>query len=166
MNLVRRLRLDAGMTQAELAAGAGTSQPTIAAYESGAKSPSLRTLERLAAAASVELVVRTVPPMTREDRRSLAWHHAVANRLTSRPEETLAVAGRNLERWRAQGSSGRALRERWAPWLALPVSDLIVLMLDPGSVAREMRQVSPFAGVLTAPERAAVLRRFRRDEAA
>lgn len=166
MNAVRRLRLGAGLTQSELAARASTSQPTIAAYESGAKSPTLRTLARLAVAASVELVVLTVPRMTREDRRSLAWHRAVADRLEDRPEATLALAGRNLERWRADGSSGRALLDRWALWLALPVPDLIVLMLDAGPFAREMRQVSPFAGALTAAERAAVLRRFQRDEAA
>ena len=104
--------------------------------------------------------------MTREDRRSIAWHRAVVRRLEERPEETVALARRNLARWSASGSSGRALLERWALWLELPVSDLVVLVLDAGSVGREMRQVSPFAGVLSASERAQVLRRFRRDEAA
>lgn len=166
MNLVRQLRRQAGLTQAELAARAGTSQPTIAAYETGAKSPTLRTLERLAAAASLALVVRAVPTMTREDRRSLAWHRAVARRLEERPEETLARAQDNLARWLGDGSSGRALLERWRPWLELPVPDLLVLVLDPGPTGREMRQVSPFAGVLDAAERARVIREFRRDEAA
>lgn len=38
------------MTQAALARSASTSQPAIAAYESGAKQPALSTLERLVAA--------------------------------------------------------------------------------------------------------------------
>jgi hypothetical protein len=54
---------------------------------------------------------------------------------------------------------------RWRCWLGLPVAELISRMLDPGLDARDMRQVSPFAGVLTAQERALVLRNFRRESA-
>lgn len=165
-DIVRRLRLRAGLTQAELAGRAGTSQSAVAAYESEAKSPTLRTLERLAVAASAELVVRPVVPMSREDRRSLAWHRAVVRHLEEHPERTLSLARRNLERWSASGSGGQALRERWTRWLELPPPDLVVLVLDPGAVGREMRQVSPFAGALSAAERARVIRAFRRDEAA
>lgn len=45
--LIREARVRAGLTQAELAARAGTSQPTVAAYERGSKIPSAATLERL-----------------------------------------------------------------------------------------------------------------------
>jgi uncharacterized protein len=45
--LLRQARQAAGLSQAELARRAGTSQPAIARYESGAASPSVRTLERL-----------------------------------------------------------------------------------------------------------------------
>jgi len=165
-DVVREIRRHAGLTQTALARRAGTSQPTIAAYEAGAKSPTWRTLERLAAAASSELVVRAVRPMTREDRRSLAWHRALVRHLERRPEETLAIARRNLSAWLENGRSGRALLERWERWLELPTPDLVLLTLDPGPVGREMRQTSPFAGVLSAAERAQVLEAFRRDEAA
>ncbi|MFN2487527.1 MAG: helix-turn-helix domain-containing protein, partial [Acidimicrobiia bacterium] len=50
MSIVQRIRQMAGMTQREFAERAATSQPAIAAYESGAKLPSLRTLQRLASA--------------------------------------------------------------------------------------------------------------------
>ena len=165
-SIVRTLRRDRGLTQLELAERAGTSQPTVAAYESGTKSPTLRTLQKLAHATSSELVVRAVPILTREDRRSLAWHEAVARKLRERPDATLAVARSNLTRWTSGGASGRALLVRWETWVTLPVPDLVLLMLDPGPVGREMRQVSPFAGVLSAPERADVLERFRESEAA
>ncbi|MEQ8485826.1 MAG: helix-turn-helix transcriptional regulator [Pseudomonadales bacterium] len=44
---LRRARLDAGLSLRELAARAGTSHPTIAAYEKGAKTPGAATFLRL-----------------------------------------------------------------------------------------------------------------------
>jgi transcriptional regulator with XRE-family HTH domain len=46
------------LSQAELAERAGTSQPVISAYENGHRSPSMRTLRRLVAAAGERLEVR------------------------------------------------------------------------------------------------------------
>jgi predicted nucleotidyltransferase len=51
MNVVRSIRLAAGLTQAEFARRAGTSQPSIAAMESGQRNPSPAMLARLRAAA-------------------------------------------------------------------------------------------------------------------
>ena len=45
------------MTQAQLAAGAGTSQPVISAYEHGRRDPSVTTLGRLIAATGADLEV-------------------------------------------------------------------------------------------------------------
>jgi predicted nucleotidyltransferase len=47
---IRAMRLAAGLTQAELAARAGTARPNIAAYESGSKTPSPEVRDRLIAA--------------------------------------------------------------------------------------------------------------------
>jgi transcriptional regulator with XRE-family HTH domain len=57
--IVRGARKAAGITQLELAGRAGTAQPAVAAYESGARTPSLATLERLLGSCEhdVELVV-------------------------------------------------------------------------------------------------------------
>ena len=65
--LIREARKRAGLTQAELAALAATSQPTIAAYESGNKVPSSDTLERLLDAAGLQL---SVVPLPRDRGRS------------------------------------------------------------------------------------------------
>lgn len=54
---LREARQRAGLTQAALAARAGTSQATISAYESGRKQPSVATLDRLLAAAGARLRV-------------------------------------------------------------------------------------------------------------
>ena len=56
---LRSARRRAGLTQAELAARAGTSQATISAYEHGRKAPSIETLGRLLAAVGARLT--TVP---------------------------------------------------------------------------------------------------------
>jgi hypothetical protein len=55
--ILRRARVEAGLTQTELARRAGTAQSAVARYESGAASPSIRTLERLLAAAGHRLVL-------------------------------------------------------------------------------------------------------------
>ncbi|HVK22035.1 MAG TPA: helix-turn-helix domain-containing protein [Actinokineospora sp.] len=60
-NLVRQAREAAGLSQAELARRAGTSQPAVARYESGVSSPSVRTLERLVHAAGRRLHMSTAP---------------------------------------------------------------------------------------------------------
>lgn len=59
--IIRQVRSRAGLTQAQLALAAGTSQPTLAAYESGAKSPSVRTLDRIVRAAGGTLDVKLRP---------------------------------------------------------------------------------------------------------
>lgn len=56
-----RARRAAGLSQEELARRAGTSRPTLSAYEHGRKSPTADTLGRLLAEAGHELVVVPVP---------------------------------------------------------------------------------------------------------
>jgi DNA-binding XRE family transcriptional regulator len=54
---VRRLRAAAGLTQHELAARTGSTQPAIAHLEAGRRTPTLTTLEKLAKALGQDLVV-------------------------------------------------------------------------------------------------------------
>jgi transcriptional regulator with XRE-family HTH domain len=53
--LIVRARHDAGLSQLDLARRAGTSRPTLSAYEHGRKAPTADTLERLLAAAGFRL---------------------------------------------------------------------------------------------------------------
>lgn len=55
--MVYRLRIEARLTQAELAERMGTTQSAIARMEGGGARPTLETLEKLAAAVGAELVV-------------------------------------------------------------------------------------------------------------
>lgn len=58
---VRGAREKLGITQAELAARIGSTQPAVARLEAGGVSPSLDTLSRIAAALDLELVVDLRP---------------------------------------------------------------------------------------------------------
>ena len=58
-SILRDVRHESGLTQSELAARAGTSQPAVNRYERGVALPSLPTLERLVRAAGQFLVVET-----------------------------------------------------------------------------------------------------------
>ena len=54
-HLLERARVEAGLSQDELAERAGTSRTTISAYEHGRKSPTLNTATRLLSCAGFEL---------------------------------------------------------------------------------------------------------------
>jgi transcriptional regulator with XRE-family HTH domain len=164
VNWIRILRERAALTQAALADVGGTSQPTVAAYEAGRKSPTVNTLRRLARAVGLDAVVAFHPPLTREDRRSLALHREIAACLRGDPEHVLAQARRNLACMIARaGAATQPLRE-WGIFLDRPLEALLPLLTDPDPWARELRHVTPFAGVLSAAERADVYRAFADDE--
>jgi uncharacterized protein len=59
--VLRRARLNASLSQVDLAARAGTSQSALARYETGAALPTLPTLERLLAACGRRLEIQTPP---------------------------------------------------------------------------------------------------------
>jgi transcriptional regulator with XRE-family HTH domain len=56
--LLERARTSAGLTQEELARRAGTSRPTVSAYEHGRKSPTVATFARLLSGAGWDLAVQ------------------------------------------------------------------------------------------------------------
>lgn len=102
--------------------------------------------------------------LTRSDRRSLAYHRAVFRKLRGDPGRSLARANAHLDKLAAMHPQASKLLDRWRTWLSLPLEELARRALDPGEVGCDMRQVSPFAGQLSAAERAAVIRRFRMAE--
>lgn len=161
MHPIIELRRQVGLTQAALAAAAGTSQPAVAAYESGAKSPTLRTLDRLAGSVGLEMDIAFVTPLTREDRRSIALHRAIADRLVTEPAATIRQARRNLRHMAALHPDAATLLDEWRVALSLSIDALVDLLVDPRPHARDLRQVTPFAGVLAPSERWSVYRQPR-----
>lgn len=78
--LIRMSREAAGLSQDALAARAGTSQPAISRYESGASSPSVETLDRLLAAMGARLELRAAAAPRRLDVRTPRMAKLRANR--------------------------------------------------------------------------------------
>jgi hypothetical protein len=110
------------------------------------------------------MAVEYFPPMTREERRSLVLHRVIANRLRASPERVLAQARECLRRMVARAEvPSQPLRE-WAVLLDRPLEALLPLLTDPDPWARELRHVTPFAGVLSAAERADAYRAFADQE--
>jgi transcriptional regulator with XRE-family HTH domain len=64
-SLVRDARRNADITQAELARRAGTSQPAVAAYEKGMRTPSIETLRRLMDACECDVELSVSPHVRR-----------------------------------------------------------------------------------------------------
>lgn len=60
--LIRTVRRRRGLSQAELAARAGTSQPVVSAYEHGRRDPSFATLSKLIEAGGEHLRIDAALP--------------------------------------------------------------------------------------------------------
>jgi uncharacterized protein len=60
-SLIAAVRRRSGLTQAEFAHRAGTSQPVVSAYEHGHRDPSCSTLAKLVAAGGERLRITAVP---------------------------------------------------------------------------------------------------------
>jgi hypothetical protein len=91
---------------------------------------------------------------------SLELHRAVAERLLARPD-LLERARRRVAGWLRDGSVARPYAEAWRAILAEPVDGVARFLVDPGERARQLRQASPFAGLLSPRERWSIWRRTR-----
>lgn len=105
--------------------------------------------------------------MTRDQRRSLWLHTAVAGHLAVDPERVTGQARTNLDRLAAVHPTGLSARwiGRWGAVLGAGVEFTMAMLTSTSPEALELRQNSPFAGVLSDDERAAVLAAFRRQVA-
>lgn len=86
--------------------------------------------------------------------RSLAYHRAVAERLNG---EEVSDARYRLSKLRAAGRLDPIYADRWEDVLAGSLAEIRKLLADPSQDAADLRQNSPFAGVLGEPERRAVI---------
>lgn len=90
--LVREARRRAGLTQAELARRAGTSQPAIARYERARSVPDLPTLHRIAEACGFELRLElTEPDPQRTATEEAALSRTVEERLEANSRQAVLI---------------------------------------------------------------------------
>lgn len=93
-------------------------------------------------------------PHRRPELRSLAYHRILAPRLR-RP--MVDEARRKLGRWKDEGRIDPRYAEAWEEVLDLPMPEIRRAIAADDERGRDLRQNSPFAGLLSEPERRKIL---------
>lgn len=168
-DLLRRVMSETGTTQTELSRISGVHQPSISQSLSGKVEMSDDQLDRLLSCMGQRLEVthRTVlPDLTHSERRSWLLHRRLSTLLTKESfEDWRPQLLSNLEQLRG-GVRGTVHLDSVQGWGELihggDVGGLhrVLTGLDRRSI--EMREVSPFSGLLPEPDRLDVLRELRR----
>lgn len=128
------------------------------------------TLDRLLAACGYTIGVALAiepPRWTRVEEKSLAVHRLIAARLLQDSAPTLNKARDNLAKLRSadRGNSTRWLDE-WDDLLDRSADEIVTAMLARTQRGIDLRQMTPFAGVLTDTERRKALRAVPRSNVA
>jgi len=100
------------------------------------------------------------------DAFSRRLHREVGLRLAADPEAVEARARINLAVMRRASPAAEEWLGAWERLLSGPRHDLLALLADPGPGSRDLRQCSPFAGVLAPRERWVILRRVQEERGA
>jgi excisionase family DNA binding protein len=103
-------------------------------------------------------------PLTREQEQSRWLHAAIASRLVAEPDLVLGRARDNLDRFSAvhAGTMASHWLGLWRDALDAGPDQVLTVLVSEAPQAAEMRQNSPFTGILPPDERRAVLESFRR----
>lgn len=100
---------------------------------------------------------------SREEEKSLRLHQALLTPMLAEPDVVISKARNNLSRWsgmhRPDGMTARYI-EDWKRILDDGLDAIVEVVISPTQEARELRQNSPFAGVLPDETRRQVLRSF------
>jgi hypothetical protein len=95
---------------------------------------------------------------SRASARSLAYHRVVARRLRrSMVDEARHV----LFRWRDQARIDPLYADRWEDVLSRPLTEIRRTLVDESPEVDDLRQSSPFAGMLSEAERRRIISEFR-----
>ena len=102
--------------------------------------------------------------LTRDQEQSRWLHGAIAGHLVTDPELVLWRARENLDRFSAihDGTMAKYWLDRWRVALDAGPEQVLGVLTSDSPLAAELRQNSPFAGILPQDERLAVLESFRR----
>jgi transcriptional regulator with XRE-family HTH domain len=164
INELTQLRERVGLSIRELAQRAGVSPSTIWRIEHRRMDPTVGMVDRLRGA--LESAAGVVEPVVRRDAIvSLALGQATAAKVLADPDRHCARARRRIAAMSAQRGLGElTLRSlvRWQRLLDGPLEGVVAALIDSSDDGYELRQSTPFAGLLTDDERARVIRRARR----
>ena len=96
----------------------------------------------------------------RPELRSLAYHRALAPRLR---RSMINDALHLIWKWRDQGKVDERYADQWEDILRRPVPDVRRTISEDSAFASDLRQHSPFAGMLSEAERRKILQEVRCD---
>jgi hypothetical protein len=119
--------------------------PTMARHRQAAQSLDLQSFQQDAERTDHE----------RASARSLAYHRAVARGLR---KPMVEEARHVLFRWRDQGRIDKPYADRWDQLLNLPLAEIRKALVDETQDYDDLRQNSPFAGLLSESERRRIVR--------
>jgi len=164
---VREWRGAAGLSIRALAERAGIAASTVWRIEAGRLDPTTAMVARLRAATD-----RARPAnggVTREASVSVALGRATAVELLRDPPRVLRRARRRVARMLASPDLTRSARRglgEWARLLDGPLEDVVAVLIDPSERGYELRQVTPFTGVIDDDVRLRVVRQASREHRA
>ena len=99
--------------------------------------------------------------ITRDQRRSLWLSYAVAGEIVKDPQRAIRLARSGIERMQKDRRTEKWVDE-WRALLQRPVEEVLDALTSRSLRSRELRQNSPFTGVLSEGERTRVLEAFNR----
>ncbi len=155
--------MDTMLRTGEVAQILGVSRQHVVDLCDRGELPSVRigTHRRIARA---EVDKRTAHRLTREQEKSLWLHRALMTPLLTDTDTVLDRARENIRRWnQMHRSDGMTVQyfQMWQNVLNQGLDTVLETLTSTSEQACEMRQNSPFAGVLPDQDRVAVLRSFK-----
>lgn len=103
-------------------------------------------------------------PLTREQEKSLWLHRALLTHIMLDPKTVLQAAHQNIASWKPKHRGDSMVShylDLWEQVLDDGVDRVAAVLTGTDETSMELRQNSPFAGILTDDERQRVLRSFR-----
>ena len=97
-------------------------------------------------------------PMTRDQVRSLWLHRAAAGKVAADPTGSLTKGRASVERQLAAGADGAVWLRRWLDLITRGPEAVMRVMTSTDPEARELRQNSPWLGLLSHAEREKIVR--------
>lgn len=94
------------------------------------------------------------------EERSVAYHRVIAERLLAQPE-VLEKARRRVESWLSIGERAPFYARKWAEILNRDAPSIATFLVERSELADEIRQSTPFLGVLRPEERWKIFRETR-----
>jgi predicted DNA binding protein len=92
---------------------------------------------------------------------NLLYHRRVAEHLLAEPEKVLNKARHNLARWK-NVHEGTGSEAAWEEWMRLldtkSLAELVAIFTEDSDEGQRLRSSTPFTGILSAEERAALRR--------